>query len=742
MIRSSVSAGSRLAPFVVTVCIGLGVATPADATPAACQRAIAKAGVKYLQARTNALGKCEEAVIKGTSAGPCPDDKALTAVAKASTKLASAIDKGCGGDDNVCGGDLTDEDTPAALGWPATCPNFEHGPCTNAIGDCGDIATCLTCIGDTAVDVAIDLYDEELVLPSSGDLNKCQVAIGKASLAFMRAKAKALQKCWDGRLKESHANACVPPDVGDGKYLAAIAKAATKRTSAICKACGGDDQACGGGDDLTPAAIGFVSDCPSVTIPGGAACVHTITSLDDVVACVDCVTEFKVDCIDRVRLPLLTPYPSECGACAPFGSCPTRLTFTADGPAVDLDTGSSGYAHDSKVPTNGRLTLDVSGCAGTLQPSCGQCNVSGPVDNDGGDAFDNHRCANSPWNTCSTDGDCPTGTCVFFFGAPLPLAAGGVQTCVLNQIAAPISGTIDFGDGSSTTHVRLRSTVSTSGESLEHPCPVCENGVCNHGPRQTLPCKPQGSGVHGAVSLDCPPGGSDGILSIDLLLTTGTQTRTLSTANPPCSADPGSGKRCLCDTCNNANQEPCSTNADCPPSGGNPGICGGRRCAGGTNAGGPCSGASACPGGGNCSKPGQPTYPNPCVDDSLIPGDGSICQDIGNNEGVCPELPATQRCSINTYRTCLSNADCVCPGCAPGQICAPAPTLCFPLNGNDGETLSVSGSPDPTCGDDVATPTLSALFCVGPVTPPAVNIAGGLPGPGRVRIPGTAVVSH
>ena len=389
---------------------------------------------------------------------------------------------------------------------------------------------------------------------------------------------------------------------------------------------------------------GFPALCPGVTIPGGTACGGVITDLQSLVDCVDCVTEFAADCSDRVRLPLLTSYPSECGVCAlpASGPCPTGLTFTADGPAVDLDTGFSGLTHNANVPTNGKLTLAVSGCAGASQPTCGECTVTGPLPNSGGITFDNQRCSDATWIPCDGNGDCTTagatGPCVFFFGAPLPLVAGGVSTCVVNEINGPVSGTINLDDGTSSTHIPLRSHVHFVGTPL-HPCPICKSdGTCNGGSRATLPCSTQGTGIHGDVTLDCPPDNLTGTLTIDLALTTGTQTRTLTTANPVCSALPGT--RCFCDTCNNANQEACGTNADCPISGGNPGICGGRRCLGGTNAGGPCSGSSTpCPG-GVCGRPGEPTLPNPCNDDSIQPGDGSICHDSGDGQGMCPEGPS------------------------------------------------------------------------------------------------------
>jgi hypothetical protein len=98
----------------------------------------------------------------------------------------------------------------------------------------------------------------------------------------------------------------------DGKAAGAIAKAESKKIAAICNACGGADKLCGGGDDFTPAQIGFATNCPDVTPPGAPSCAHTITTLQDVVDCVDCVTEFEVDCAISVAVPALTAYPTEC----------------------------------------------------------------------------------------------------------------------------------------------------------------------------------------------------------------------------------------------------------------------------------------------------------------------------------------------------------------------------------------------------------------------------------------------
>lgn len=771
----TLSRSALIALLAVAVC-----ASSAGATTQKCQRAIAKGSSQFVQAKVKALNKCEAAGVKAGAAATCPDQKATDSIAKATTKLGTTIAKACGGDDKVCGGDFTNEDLPANIGWPSQCPNFERGSCTNTIVDCDGISECLACLGEAAVDQAITLYYDDLALPSTGDLNKCQASIGKATTAFLNSKSKILQKCWDARLNGKHALLCDGVSAGDGKYLAAIAKAETKKDSTICKACGGADKACGGGDDFTPAQIGFPTTCPAVTVPTtGPACGGPITDLQSIVDCLDCVTEFKVDCVDRAQVPEFIGYPSECGVCvAPdlTGACPTSLTFTADGRNVDLDTGFTGLAHDAHVPSNGRLTLAVSGCANPNHP-CGTCNVSGPLQNAGGATFNNHRCQNDPWVQCTTPADCPAaGPCIFFFGSPLPLVAGGVSTCVVNEISGSVGGTIDVEVGASTTTVPLRSKVHPTG-TIDHPCPVCSrlcsggpnnlapcsvnsecpggtgcsaSTMCGDGPRLAQACTVQGDSQFGDVSLDCPPnpGSNAGTLTINLDISTATQTRTLTAAQPNCRQTGFTSLKCFCDTCNNVNQEACTSNADCPISGGNPGICGGRRCIGGTNAGAPCAVTSECPSGGQCNRPGEPTRPNVCLDDTTT-GPVEACVDLGGNEGECQVGPTDQICSVDTFRTCTSQANCnpppfgTCANCtlaSPLQDCINQQRPCFTDNGILGNSVSVSGNTDVPCGD-TANPTVGTFFCVAPVGATAVNAAGGLPALGRVRIPGTVVVS-
>jgi hypothetical protein len=418
----------------------------------------------------------------------------------------------------------------------------------------------------------------------------------------------------------------------------------------------------------------------------------------------------------------------------------------------------------------------VSGCTNPDSSTCGVCNTSGPINNAGGTAFNNHRCVLDTSIQCNVDADCgASGPCSFFFGGPLPLSSGGVSVCVTNQVTAPITGTVDVEGGQTENTIQLLSRVHT-GPTLDKPCPNCVAGTCDSGLHGGDPCTINGhSALFGDVSFDCPPlpGANVGNLPITLLYSTGTQTRTLSAASPNCRATGYTSGKCFCDTCNNAAQTACTSNADCVAVGAT--ICGGRRCLGGGNNGTPCSVSSECPGGG-CGQPGRTTAWNECDDATCSPtstcvggcndflnctgafkctggaNDGNLCTVasecpggtcdeqcpggtcVSGNEGTCAAGPFEQFCAIETFRGCATNADCVKPGdsCTLGKF-----RDCFLDNGVIGGTVTVTGLPYPSCGG-TGTGTVGALFCVPPTSAGAVNAVGGLPGLGRITLPYTA----
>jgi hypothetical protein len=336
------SARTLAALVVATLVVGVD-ATAAHADPVKCKAAIIKGAAAFVQAKAKALAKCEEAMVKGKlPTGDCHADvKASATIAKAVTKLNGAVAKACGGKDKLCG--TADDDSLASIDWTGPCPNFENGGCNAAITDCSGISACLSCIGEATTDRAIGIAYDALVPTdpkAQKDLNKCQVAIGKASAAFYVAKSKALAKCWGSVNSNKATNPCPVP--GDGKAAAAIAKAETKKRATICKACGGADKLCNGVGDVTPTAIGFPAQCPSATIPNGAVCDHAIATLDDLVDCVDCINEYAVDCADRSAVPaFVSPYPPECNPVAgptPTATLAPTATPTATATATETVT--------------------------------------------------------------------------------------------------------------------------------------------------------------------------------------------------------------------------------------------------------------------------------------------------------------------------------------------------------------------------------------------------------------------
>ncbi len=764
----------------------VGTAAPADAEAVACKREIARAAAKYGSAKLNALRKCEDAVLTGKITGPCPDAKASSALTKAATKLQSSIAKRCGGTDKNCA-TTGDNDTLASIGWNlGSCPNFESGGCTNTLSHCGDVTTCVRCINDAAVDQAIDLYYDDLAPTGDTVVKKCQRTIGKETAKFFDAKRKALGKCKEAVLT-SGAGTCP-----DAKATTAIDKAEAKKVAKICGACGGTDKACGGPDDLTVAQIGFPASCPNVDPPGATApCGGAVSSLTQLVDCVDCVTGFKADCVGAAGAPAAGAYPPECsgggtptptptatpsncgnstvdpgeecdgsddascpGECTPDCFCgeacalpnPMPVTIAlAARPGVDLDTGWTGVSHDlpgvDDAPTT---SARLSSCDTNLSsPTCGQCNVNGPIEYQG--PANTCRCYNATTPDASTLTSCDPEApacgggqiCQCFYGPPLPLSSGAVPVCVVNRFSGTFAGTLNVANagthaGEGASQVQLLSSVF-NGLGATNPCPKCDNdvtardglaqGTCNGGPKHGQSCDTAGVNVYfGTTSLDCPPATAANIgdLRVNFKPAT-TGTTSLGTARP-CTG--GGGGNCYCNTCPTAASEPCNTNADCP--GNLP--CGGRRCLGGPNAGAPCGPAGAtseCPS-SSCAVPGTPTARSACTGN---PCESNPSDPSGPTEGVCPDGPVDANCSLEPFRGCVDDADCNpppagnCSGCVPDQTCQAAPRQCFL------DPIVRTGTPGTRDSVIVAT------FCLPPTRGASINSVAGLPGPGAVRQP-------
>lgn len=453
--------------------------------------------------------------------------------------------------------------------------------------------------------------------------------------------------------------------------------------------------------------------------------------------------------------------------------CPGSVTFEPSSTSL-LESGWSGLAHDQPV-LGWTLDMKIGSCPAATASTCGQCLIQGLIPNG---ISSNQRCANdtsiaceddapcqaqpgvceggtSNGSTCTSDAGCPSGTCrrrcAFFTAAPTGLAVGGVSACLTNQITAAVTGTVDIESGALTAAVPLRSNLYL-GLLTDNPCPRCagdptaadgvRGGTCTGGPRNGLTCDAAASVPErpdfNPTSFDCPPSPSSFLGSLALnanpiTVSTAPAPRTLASTSPNCTDTAFTAAKCFCDTCNHAAATPCSSNADCVAVGAT--ICGGRRCIGGPNLGAACTTNTQCPGiVGGCNRPGVPTRPNGCFDDTSIAG--ALCQDTGaiDGKGECVEGPPIQSCTNHPQRGCSSDADCN----NVAGACQSSNRRCYLDNGVLGGSVSVAGSATPPVGGVADPTTLGGLFCLQPLaSSPASNSAVGLPGLGRTSLPGT-----
>jgi hypothetical protein len=397
----------------------------AQAAPLACRDAIIAAGARYSQATVKALTACRR-----RGGADCETDaRTASALARAATLLRSTVTQRCCGSDHVCG--TGDDDSLAAIGWGAGfCPNLDRGDCNDLIGSPSDVAACVACVGRAA---AVDLsMTSGAGLPASGAAGGCVAAVEEEGARLATATSKALARCWEARAKGKHSNAC--PEPGDGVAGPVIAAAVARATTRICKACGGADRACGGTDDVDPAALGFAASCPAVTVPGGAACGGPVTTLGDLVACVTCVALHDAECADHAAAPAFLAYPPECAA--PPGSCSAGVECAsgADCPAgyacLDNGSGTTRYCVGPACAADGdcgsgavcRQYCTFGGCEARRCVCPGfACGASEVCIDDGGLA-----CR----QLCTQDSDCPppVGVCVnSTFGSGLCIGSSPCQ---------------------------------------------------------------------------------------------------------------------------------------------------------------------------------------------------------------------------------------------------------------------------------------------------------------------------
>jgi hypothetical protein len=426
----------------------------------------------------------------------------------------------------------------------------------------------------------------------------------------------------------------------------------------------------------------------------------------------------------------------------------------------------------------------------TCEPTCDcnddvTCEATGPTHQ--------RKCQNN-LTDCETNADCQASIpCVHVFGPPLPLASGGTPVCVVSVFADPITGTANSQTGEAEISTNLRSRVFL-GITLDKPCPRCgtpaqnpeigDQFTCSGGQFNNAACIVEGvSEDFGGTSTDCPPELSANVSGTGLAIrfsqvTTGTSTKTaklpcksagLFSANPTV---PGSNPKCIdklapgdpvctsnadCKRCTGDSSTSCASNGDCTGNG----FCAEApdqpiSCGFWCNCGfcdniatlpcfetSDCTGDQVCvagTGAQNTANMGQ-QRPNDCINDGFVCGSGGI------DEQCATTLKSS--CSDQPYRTCDTDQDCEgfnagfcnfeARPCFESRITrtgvpSPLGEYCAFENKTCATNADCSSVEGDFCAPDSSRAQTVALFCVPATISGPVNTAGGITGPGAVRL--------
>jgi hypothetical protein len=294
------------AAFVLSVGLA-GTTNAAAALPSVagtCRATILKSSTAYLTTETKALAKCWDGVAAGKAIGPCPDDRAESAIARAREKLDALIGKACGGHDKICGAGGAPDLALGVIGWNiGTCAGIGGAGCTNAITDCSDIAECVACVSDQAATTALDLDHQAGVPGADKQRRNCLRKLGKSTAVVFAALSASLGKCWlaVNRIESGGSFSCP-----DAQAAISGAKARATHLAGVCKACG-SAPSCRGTDAFSPASLGFPAQCPAIGTCGGP-----VQTVHDMASCIACVSAFVADGAERNAIPAFTSGPPQC----------------------------------------------------------------------------------------------------------------------------------------------------------------------------------------------------------------------------------------------------------------------------------------------------------------------------------------------------------------------------------------------------------------------------------------------
>jgi len=141
-----------------------GFVAPATAAVTSCQRALTSVSGKNLRIEARLVGKCLAKVATGKSAGPCPDPKTTSILAKKAAKAAAKVCRACGGGDQGCdvetagapGTGGADDPAAATLTAAAACADVvvpsSGQACGGALATSADVVGCTDCVARFAAE--------------------------------------------------------------------------------------------------------------------------------------------------------------------------------------------------------------------------------------------------------------------------------------------------------------------------------------------------------------------------------------------------------------------------------------------------------------------------------------------------------------------------------------------------------------------------------------------------------------
>ena len=699
-----ISFATMAAACVAVVLVAGTASAQLPAAQSTCRKTIAKVVTKYQASLIKSVALCNK--LRNLNKAPynalnC-NDAATAANVKGTLSLtkgknAALIKKLCFDVPTLKG---TVADTNAVLALYPRCPSpastVDDGGLTTGIDDWTEMANCEMALSEGYVSrLAAQAFGAPaLPVTVKGPIYNCSFAIGKSLGKTMSTYAKVRTICQG--LADKTAGATLDYSCATADPVSLIGTANTALNTAIDTYCNG-----------TPA-----------TLAGMGACGQTKDQLKK------CITDRMVKRLGGglVGMAYALPDPSvnHPGSAdviinAGYGE---QLTHT------ELDSGYTGFGHN--------VDLEDGYLGGVLMGPCDQDGKNCPVSLDKSPAgkkyagYSTCRCANDATVSCDVINGadathCGGNNCYCMFGPPLPLSAANAPVCVVNRFQSDFSG--NTGEVGEYDVVTRTAAVVHLGLGQTRPCPTCEGdltandgtrgGTCDGGTRDGLPCDVNATSDFGSVSFDCLPSLAANIsgtgLKMGLTFTDGTST---ITAAIPTGALCTAGT-CHCAQCSGDPSVGCSSNADCIAV--SAGTC--------TNASGGAGKQNSC--------------------------DALICDDdgTGTNQGVCGGATPIRlfcdgqlRGNGEGYLSCDAGGD---PDCraldtdcgdgTPGSCgtCGGAGTS---GHGGFGEakcflpTVTATGIPGIFGSEGVAS------FCSANTSNAGVNQAGGLPGPGRVRL--------